>query len=164
MLKADGYKPGNVVLMTQTAGADDTRFLPLAANVRKELKLLLDEVDEDDSMLIALAGHGVQFQGENESYFCPADARLADRSTLIPLSEIYKALENSRAGLKVLLVNACRNDPQGRYQSSPAFERTALNARTAHVADVEGRFRSEPNGAGRAEPAEPFSELGKKRQ
>ena len=65
---------------------------------------MLDEVDEDDSVLIALAGHGVQFQGENESYFCPADARLADKSTLIPLSEIYKALENSRAGLKVLLV------------------------------------------------------------
>ena len=114
VLKAEGYKPGNVVLMTQTAGADDTRFLPLAANVRKELKLLLDEVDEDDSVLIALAGHGVQFQGENESYFCPADARLADKSTLIPLSEIYKALENSRAGLKVLLVDACRNDPQSQ--------------------------------------------------
>ena len=114
VLKAEGYKPGNVVLMTQTAGADDTRFLPLAANVRKELKLLLDEMDEDDSVLIALAGHGVQFQGENESYFCPADARLADKSTLIPLSEIYKALENSRAGLKVLLVDACRNDPQSQ--------------------------------------------------
>ena len=114
VLKAEGYKPGNVVLMTQTAGADDTRFLPLAANVRKELKLLLDEVDEDDSVLIALAGHGVQFLGENESYFCPADARLADKSTLIPLSEIYKALENSRAGLKVLLVDACRNDPQSQ--------------------------------------------------
>ena len=114
VLKAEGYKPGNVVLMTQTAGADDTRFLPLAANVRKELKLLLDEMDEDDSVLIALAGHGVQFQGENESYFCPADARLADKLTLIPLSEIYKALENSRAGLKVLLVDACRNDPQSQ--------------------------------------------------
>jgi TPR repeat protein len=114
VLKAEGYKPGNVVLMTQTAGADDTRFLPLAANVRKELKLLLDEMDEDDLVLIALAGHGVQFQGENESYFCPADARLADKSTLIPLSEIYKALENSRAGLKVLLVDACRNDPQSQ--------------------------------------------------
>ncbi|MGA7497274.1 MAG: caspase family protein, partial [Isosphaeraceae bacterium] len=115
VLKAEGYKPGNVVLMTQTAGADDTRFLPLAANVRKELKLLLDEIDDEgDSVLIALAGHGVQFQGENESYFCPADARLADKSTLIPLSEIYKALENSRAGLKVLLVDACRNDPQSQ--------------------------------------------------
>ena len=118
VLKAEGYKQGNVMLMTQTVGAEDTRLLPLAANVRKELKLLLDEMDEDDSVLVALAGHGVQFQGENESYFCPADARLADKSTLIPLSEIYKALENSRAGLKVLLVDACRNDPQSQNSRS----------------------------------------------
>jgi formylglycine-generating enzyme required for sulfatase activity len=98
--------------MTQTAGADDTRFLPLAANVRKELALLLRDLDEGDSVLIALAGHGVQFRGEDESYFCPADARLADKSTLIPLSAVYKALESSGAGLKLLLVDACRNDPQ----------------------------------------------------
>jgi hypothetical protein len=128
VLEAEGYKPGNVVLMTQTAGADDTRFLPLAANVREALNLLLDEMDEDDSVLVALAGHGVQFQGENESYFCPADARLADKSTLIPLSEIYKALENSRAGLKVLLVDACRNDPQS--QNSRAREVVKLESVT----------------------------------
>jgi formylglycine-generating enzyme required for sulfatase activity len=98
--------------MTQTAGADDTRFLPLAANVRKELALLLRDLDAGDSVLVALAGHGVQFRGENESYFCPADARLADKATLIPLSAVYRALEVSGAGLKLLLVDACRNDPQ----------------------------------------------------
>ena len=26
--------------------------------------------------MIAFAGHGVQFRGEEEPYFCPADARL----------------------------------------------------------------------------------------
>src|SRR5262249_51527301 len=72
VLKAAGYKPDNVVLMTQTAGAEDTRFLPLAASVRKELRLLLDGMEEQDSILVALAGHGIQFRGEAESYFCPA--------------------------------------------------------------------------------------------
>jgi TPR repeat protein len=128
VLRAEGYKPGNVVLMTQTAGAEDTRFLPLAANVRKELRLLLEVLDEDDSVLIALAGHGVQFQGEDENYFCPADARLADKSTLIPLGEVYKALENSRAGLKVLLVDACRDDPLS--QNSRAREVVKLESVT----------------------------------
>ena len=56
--------------------------------------------------------HGVQFSGSEESYFCPADARLADRSTLIPLDEVYADLEACEAGFKVLLVDACRNDPQ----------------------------------------------------
>ena len=112
VLKASGYRPGNVVLMTQTAGAEEPRFLPLAGQVRKELKLLLQDLNEKDQVLIALAGHGVQFVGDPESYFCPADARLADRSSLIPLGEVYKELEACGAGMKVLLVDACRNDPQ----------------------------------------------------
>ena len=40
VLKSEGYKAGNVVLMTQTAGAEDTRFLPLASRVRSELRLI----------------------------------------------------------------------------------------------------------------------------
>ena len=32
--------------------------------------------------------------------------------TLIGLGEVYRELESSGAGLKVLLVDACRNDPQ----------------------------------------------------
>ena len=112
VLKASGYKPGNVVPMTQTLGAEDTRLLPLAANVRKELRLVLDDLEERDSVVVALAGHGVRFRGEAESYFCSADARLADKATLIVLREVYKELEASGAGLKVLLVDACRNDPQ----------------------------------------------------
>ena len=112
VLKAGGYRPSNIVLMTQTVGAEDTRFLPLAAHVRKELRLLQQDLEEQDSLLVALAGHGVQFRGESQSYFCPADAKLSDKSTLISLSDIYKELEASRAGLKLLLVDACRNDPQ----------------------------------------------------
>jgi formylglycine-generating enzyme required for sulfatase activity len=112
VLRASGYKPGNVVLMTQTVGARRPRFLPLAGQVRKELRLLLQDLAENDGVLVALAGHGVQFVGDPESYFCPADARLADKSTLIPLGEVYKELEACGAGMKVLLVDACRNDPR----------------------------------------------------
>jgi formylglycine-generating enzyme required for sulfatase activity len=112
VLKASGYQPDNVVLMTQAAGAEDPRFTPVAGQIRKELKLLLRDLGPDDRMLVALAGHGVQFVGDPESYFCPADARLADKSTLIPLGEVYKDLEACGAGMKVLLVDACRNDPQ----------------------------------------------------
>src|SRR5215472_6361418 len=64
VLKASGYKPGNVVLMTQTVGAEQPRLLPLASRVRKELKLLLQDLAENDGVLIALAGHGVQVVGD----------------------------------------------------------------------------------------------------
>ncbi|QEH38792.1 Serine/threonine-protein kinase pkn1 [Aquisphaera giovannonii] len=120
VLRAGGYEPTNVVLMTQTLGARRPRLLPVAANIRKELKLLLEDLEPADSVVVAFAGHGVQFAGEKANYFCPADARLADRSTLIPLDEVYKELEACRAGLKLLLVDACRNDPRTKNSRSRA--------------------------------------------
>jgi hypothetical protein len=112
VLLVGGYRPENVVVMTQRLGAEDPRFAPEAAKIRKELDLLLRGKGEADSVLVALAGHGVQFRGQEENFFCPSDTKLADRKSLIPLSEVYKALEECPAGLKLLLVDACRNDPQ----------------------------------------------------
>jgi uncharacterized caspase-like protein len=123
VLKASGYRPGNVVLMTQKVGGDDPRFSPLAGRIREELRLLLQDLDEKDRVLIALAGHGVQFVGDPENYFCPSDAKLADKATLIPLGEVYKDLERCQAGLKVLLVDACRNDPQSDNSRARAVVR-----------------------------------------
>jgi len=111
-LHEGGYDARNIVLMTQAVGARAARFLPLAQNICKELNLLLGDLERDDTVLIAFAGHGVQFQGEDGAYFCPMDAKLADRSTLIALKEVYTKLEKCGAGLKVLLVDACRNDPR----------------------------------------------------
>lgn len=109
-LASAGYR--RVVLMTQTVGAEETRFLPIAANIRKELRGLLADRKEGDSVLIALSGHGVQFRGKDEAFFCPADAKLSDRSTLISLNDLYKDLEKCGAGFKLMIVDACRNDPQ----------------------------------------------------
>jgi|GEM_PF-2361988 hypothetical protein len=96
VLKKAGYK--RVVLMTQTNGADQARFLPEAARIRAALKGLLADRTESDSVLIAFAGHGVQYKGEDESYFCPMDAKLADKTTLVSLGDVYKELEKSEAG------------------------------------------------------------------
>ena len=40
-----GYESANVVRMTQTAGAEAPRFLPLAENIRRELNLLLQDLN-----------------------------------------------------------------------------------------------------------------------
>src|SRR5215470_17214659 len=124
-LRGVGYLPENVVLMTQSAAARDLRFAPEAAKIRGELRLLLQNRTKEDSVLIAFAGHGVQFQDDAEAYFCPADARLAERSTLVSLAEVYRELERCPAGVKVLLVDACRNDPladQSRARSTVRLE------------------------------------------
>jgi formylglycine-generating enzyme required for sulfatase activity len=111
-LREGGYDARNIVLMTQSVGATKARFLPLAQNIRKELDLLLGDLDRDDAVFIAFAGHGIQFQGEEGAYFCPMDAKLTDRSTLIAFKDVYAKLEKCGAGLKVLMVDACRNDPR----------------------------------------------------
>ena len=126
VLRGNGYKPNNVVLMT--SGAENLRFLPLADRIRKELALLIGDCTEDDSILVAFAGHGVQFRNDLENYFCPADAKLDDKSTLIALGAIYKALEKCSAGLKLLMVDACRNDP--RSDNSRSLSRIQLESVT----------------------------------
>ncbi len=131
-LRASGYRGQNVVLLSHTVGAKEPRYSPLADNIRRELKLLLSEVREDDFVLLALTGHGVQFQGEKDSYFCPADARLSDRRTLISLGEVYRSLDECKAGGKVMLVDACRNDPLSNLaKSRPVVKLESLSNQPA---------------------------------
>ena len=111
VLRDGGYRLENIVLMTGTAGAVDPRFLPIADHIRQELKALLRDRIEADSVLVAFAGHGVQFRGSDESYFCPADARPDKTETLLSLKEVYRELEGCKAQFKLLLSDACRNDP-----------------------------------------------------
>lgn len=110
-LRDAGFRADNVVLMTQKAGADDLRFLPVRDRIRKELRLLLKNRVANDTVLVAFAGHGVQFKGDPVSFFCPADAQLDDKSTLVSFDEVSRELEQCQAGAKLFLVDACRNDP-----------------------------------------------------
>jgi formylglycine-generating enzyme required for sulfatase activity len=111
VLRDAGYK--RVVLMTQSnaAAEGDNDLLPTGDTVRRQLAALLEDRKPGDTVLIAFSGHGVQFKDEKDCYFCPMDAELADRDTLVSLADIYKRLEKCDANLKVLLVDASRNDP-----------------------------------------------------
>ncbi len=111
VLLAGGYRSANVRLLTQHIGATQARYLPTGRNIRRELKLLIDDRQAGDTVLVAFAGHGVQFRGGESKYFCPMDAELGDPGTLVPLDEVFAELGRSAAGLKVLMVDACRDDP-----------------------------------------------------
>src|SRR5207248_2100176 len=130
-LRAAGYPGENVVVMTQSAAARDLRFAPEAAKVRRELALLLKNRSRDDTVLVAFAGHGVQFRGDATPYFCPADARLGDKATLLALSEVYRELERCPARVKLLLVDACRNDPLADHSRARATVRLESSTRPA---------------------------------
>jgi uncharacterized caspase-like protein len=130
-LLRSGFKKGNIILMHDE---QKRRYQPEAKKIREELNLLLGRVGKNDTILVALAGHGVQFKGSKTSYFCPADARLSDVKTLIPLEELYQDLDDCKAGRKLLLVDACRNDPQSRVSRSRA--KVSLEKLTSHEAAV----------------------------
>jgi len=98
-----------VVMIQRGAGA--FRRTPMKSHILKELDLLLANLREPDTVIVALAGRGVQFGDDEEPYFCPIDGRLDDRSTLISLAEFRQRMDRSRSSRKLLFVDAGRNDP-----------------------------------------------------
>ncbi len=110
VLKERGYV---VKLLTDDTGKQDKQALPTKANIDREVKIILDAAKRGDAVVLAFAGHGLQFAGDKESYFCPLDARplKARADSLVSTKSIYEAMEASHASSRILLVDACRNDP-----------------------------------------------------
>jgi formylglycine-generating enzyme required for sulfatase activity len=79
-----------------------------------------------DTVLVAFAGHGIQStvkgadgKDKEEAFFCPQDAQLNDPAgTMIALSGVYEELRLCGAGVKLLLVDACRDDPSAPRSAS----------------------------------------------
>jgi formylglycine-generating enzyme required for sulfatase activity len=110
VLKKSGYV---VTLLTDETGRGDARLEPTRDNIERELQSLSQKVKEHDTLLVGLAGHGLQFTGKKDAYFCPIDARPFENQafSLVSISKVYEQLDQSFAGVKVVLVDACRNDP-----------------------------------------------------
>lgn len=125
-----GFAPKNIFLMHDDVEKlvahykrigpeyDAKNFLPVGVNIRKRLELLLGRLRADDSVVVAFAGHGVQFKGEKKSYFCPSDAKLDQKQSLIGFDEVFAALKECAASRKLFLVDACQNDPLSEISRS----------------------------------------------
>lgn len=110
VLRNNGVPAKNIVLLHDRQSI--LRFKPFGRQIKQEFHLLLATLEPEDTLIVALAGHGVQLGPESDSYFLPADAQLKDPSTLINIKTIYEEMQRSQAGRKLLLVDACRNDPE----------------------------------------------------
>lgn len=130
-LKAAGVPEQNIVLMTDSSRG---KYLPLGASIRREFELLLAETKTDDLVIVGLSGHGLTLAHTNESCFCPADVDLEDTKTLISLTDLYEQLASSKAGAKLLLVDACRDI---RVRAIPkSVKRTELKAMSSRPTQV----------------------------
>jgi formylglycine-generating enzyme required for sulfatase activity len=118
VLKRMGF---TVVLMSTSAAPTDKEHFPNSENIRRQLSALLQGCTKGDLILVGLAGHGLQPLNSSQSYFCPHDANPSERNgdvvhpeTLLSIGEILTQLRESGIGQKLLMVDACRNDPQVR--------------------------------------------------
>jgi formylglycine-generating enzyme required for sulfatase activity len=109
VLRKAGYE---VILLTGSAKGKSRRAEK--ANLEARLKEVLDRCKGGDTVVVALAGHGLQFRGKKDAYFCPSDAQpFATRTaSLLSLNQVYRQMDESRASVKLLLVDACRDDPE----------------------------------------------------
>jgi len=102
------------------------------AKIATIMKTVANSCGPGDTLVISLSGHGVQFadeellpSGVRETYFCPEDATLSDKKTLLKISSVVEFINNSAASRKLLLVDACRENvlsDQGKRKSARKIE------------------------------------------
>jgi len=93
----------------------DTELI-LNANLSKMLTALNGlngKVDAGGTVIVYYAGHGIQLSGHN--YLVPVDAGMSNRDMVtretIQLQEVIDKLESSGAANRLVILDACRNDP-----------------------------------------------------
>lgn len=115
-----------------------------------------------DAALFYYAGHGIQYRGIN--YLIPIDARLEDEFSvnyeLTRIEDVLFALSGAR-GVKILILDACRNNPLAdRLSLTPANRDAAAMRGLARIEAARGMiiaFATQPNqvavdGTGRNSP------------
>ena len=93
-----------------------------------------------DAAIFFFAGHGMQHQGHN--YLMPVDAELKDETSLrydmISVDEVKNAFERDHIGVKVMILDACRNNPlAGDFERSINGPSRALGAETRGLARID---------------------------
>ena len=110
-LTATGFKDEHIVMMHDRQadvknGGQGNESLPEHDKIVDVLGKFLKGMDEADTAVVVLSGHGVMFKGDKSGYFCPVDAKLDPKAKLIPMEGaggIYTRLEECKAGLANLI-------------------------------------------------------------
>ena len=127
VLEKQGYR---VTILTRAeAVKQDKDFLrPTAKNIKAHLKAVTEDRKPADTVLVALTGHGAHLKTTDKLYFCPQETDLKDPATLVAIDDVMAMLDekNCLAANKVLLVDACRNDPADGAGTGPPAEVKSL--------------------------------------
>ena len=116
-LLESGFDARDVTVLRD--GLQNRLSLPHRNNILLQLKNLLETVQKNDLVVVAFSGHGVHLKGK--SYLCPSDSQLENPDeTMVSLDRVYEMLHQCPASQKVLIVDACRNDPTPQGTRAPS--------------------------------------------
>jgi hypothetical protein len=123
----------NVRVLSCSRGKKDPAGRPTAANLRQALGALLKSRTRHELVLLALSGHGVQLEvpdpdgkerPRSHGFFCPSDAQLSGvdfrtgrHPRLVNVADLLRDLGDCGAGVKLVLMDACRNELRARSRS-----------------------------------------------
>ena len=111
----------------------------------RRLRRALDDLREDgkgaDVALVFFAGHGVEISGDNRLLPTDADASSLDalKSSTLPLEEVREAVADV-AGIGLIILDACRNDPFGAGEVGDASRGVVAIASAKEVKPGLGRI------------------------
>jgi uncharacterized caspase-like protein len=85
--------------------------------------------------LIYYAGHGVQIDGEN--YLVPVDARIEREADVaieaVRLNDVMTALGNTASGTRIVILDACRNNPFSTIKQTTGRGLAIVDAPTGSI-------------------------------
>jgi formylglycine-generating enzyme required for sulfatase activity len=94
----------------------DADLKSMRGALREFIDRLPAEPDPESVALVYFAGHGVQIDGKN--YLIPVDAEMARdyevSDETLSMNSIMEGLESAGAGLNLLILDCCRNNPFSR--------------------------------------------------
>jgi len=112
----------NVKLLSTSEESEKKKDLPTVENIRTQLKDLVRKVKSNDDVILYFTGHAVQFRGDKLGpYLCPVDGSIADKKSLIALSEVADSLQISKARNMLLVLDIARTDPTANFARSASF-------------------------------------------
>jgi len=91
-------------------------------DIGPSLDRFVESIRAGDDVLVFYAGHGLQLKGVN--YLPAVDARIRSETDVplnsINLNQLLERLDESKAGVRLLLIDACRDNPYAKVWRSQA--------------------------------------------
>jgi hypothetical protein len=90
---------------------------PLKSAIEATIAEFLKTSRAQDNIVLLFAGQATEI--DKEAYLVPKEGKLKDAKTLIPLTWLYKELEQCKARQKVLILDVCRFNPGRGINADP---------------------------------------------